>query len=179
MNFAVFIIYVGAELVLIALLLLVAYFSLNGIFTVPWVRTKKNVTQAMFELAQVKEGETVVDYGSGDGSVVLDAAEKGAHGIGIERLRLLVWFSKLRAKNRNTSGTVRFIQGNMFDLEPPHADVVFLYLFPEFNKRLEPIFLKHYPSGTRIVTRDFLFPNLPLIATKNIEDTKLNFYKIP
>jgi len=179
MTVTTFIIFTFIEVLLLALLLLVAYFCINGILTVPWVRTRRQLVDVMFDMAKVKKGETIVDFGSGDGSIVIEMTEMGAIGIGIERLKPLVWLSRFKAKRKGLSNKARFIQGDIFKTKPPEADVIFLYLFTEFNARLEPIFLKHYPSGTRIVSRDFTFPNLPLIKTKNVKGTKLHFYKIP
>ena len=52
---------------------------------VPYVQTPQNVVEAMLELAGVRGNDFVIDLGSGDGRIVVTAAQKyGASGVGID-----------------------------------------------------------------------------------------------
>jgi SAM-dependent methyltransferase len=51
---------------------------------VPFVTTPHDVVAAMLDLAEVSEGDTLYDLGSGDGRVLLAAARRGARAVGIE-----------------------------------------------------------------------------------------------
>ncbi|MDH3444974.1 MAG: class I SAM-dependent methyltransferase, partial [Deltaproteobacteria bacterium] len=52
---------------------------------VPYVPTPQQVVDRMLELAQVKKGDVVYDLGSGDGRIVITAAQKfGVRAIGFE-----------------------------------------------------------------------------------------------
>ena len=161
------------------LLILAGYMLVSGILTVPWVRTRKKISMAMMSLAKIKHGDRILDLGSGDGSLVLDAVEKGAIGVGIERITWLVWLSRLRARFSKKQGKASFRKGNIFKEELPDADVVFTYLFTEVNERLTPILLKRYPSKTRVVSRDFTFKRLKKIEEKTVGSTTLYLYEIP
>lgn len=171
-------------LTLQALLLLVALAMLQwqviSMTSVPWVRTPRWKTRKMLTLAGLKPGERIVDFGSGDGSTVIDAARDfGAGGCGIETQWSLCGAARLRAFLMGLSGRTTFVRGDIFKRPMPDADVVFCYLFPEINARLEPLLKTRYPSGTRVISRTFAFPTLPLIATERIGAETISLYKIP
>lgn len=168
------------EVFLFAVIAVVAYFLFNGLLFVPWVSTSRELTGEMLRLAEVKPGDMVVDFGSGDGAIVIEAAKSfGAKGYGIERLSLLVWWSRWLAKRAGVSHKVKFEGGDMFAKIPPPADVITSYLFPEINKKLEPILLKHYASGTRVVARVFSFSGLKHIKSQDVGSDTIHLYEIP
>lgn len=169
------------QFLLLCLFILILYLLVRGIFGVPFVRSSKVFSKAMMELAQVKPGEVVVDYGSGDGAIVIEAAKEfGAKGIGFEYLRALVLYAKVCASVAGVSKNVEFRRENFLSGVPlPKADVVSSYLFPEVNAKLEPFLIRDYPSGTRVVSRTFLFPTLPVVATKKVKNETLYLYQIP
>ena len=74
----------------------------------------------------------------------------------------------MRARALGLAGTATFSRGDMFSRPLPDADLVFCYLFPELNVRLEPILKKRYPPGTRVVSRTFSFPGLRETARETI-----------
>jgi hypothetical protein len=169
------------QFLLLCLFGIILYLLVRGIFGVPFVRSNKPFSKAMMELAEVKPGEVVVDYGSGDGAIVIEAAKDfGAKGIGFEYLRLLVLYAKMRAMLAGVSKHVEFRRENFLNGAPlPKADVISSYLFPEVNAKLEPLLMRDYPSGTRVVSRTFLFPTLPLKATKKVGKETIYLYLIP
>jgi len=169
-----------AQIGLIVVLITIGYFLFNGVFGVPWVRTRASLTDEMLRLAELQPGEKVVDFGSGDGAMVIQAArDHGAYGYGIERLRLLVWLSRYLARRYGVEDRTEFVHGDMFKEKPPQADVVMSYLFKEVNERLEPILLEHYPSGTRVVARTFSFPGLKHVTSKTIQSETIHLYETP
>ncbi|OGL63994.1 hypothetical protein A3C09_01675 [Candidatus Uhrbacteria bacterium RIFCSPHIGHO2_02_FULL_47_44] len=169
------------QFLLLCLFLLIMYLLVRGIFGVPFVRSNKVFSRAMMELAQVKPGEVVVDYGSGDGAIVNVAAKEfGAKGIGFEYLRALVLYARARALLAGVSKNVEFRRENFLSGKTlPKADVVSSYLFPEVNAKLEPLLIRDYPSGTRVVSRTFLFQTLPMIASKKVGKETVYLYQIP
>lgn len=169
------------QVILLCLFLLIMYLLIRGILGVPFVRSNKVFSKAMMELAEVKPGEVVVDFGSGDGAIVIEAAKEfGAKGIGFEYLRALVLYAKACAKFAGVSKQVEFRRENFLSGAPlPKADVISSYLFPEVNAKLEPLLIRDYPSGTRVVSRTFLFPTLPLKASKVVGKETVYLYQIP
>ncbi|MEI6511596.1 MAG: hypothetical protein WCO25_06220 [Candidatus Uhrbacteria bacterium] len=167
------------QLILLAAMLFMIHWHLVAFTSVPWVRTPRWKTKRMLRLAGLKPGERMLDAGSGDGSTVIDAARDfGATGHGIEMQWSLYWFSNLRARSLGLSETATFARGSMFKVDLPDADVVFSYLFPELNARLEPILKKRYPARTRVVSRTFPFPTLKEIGREKIGSETVFLYEL-
>ncbi len=166
---------------LLLFMFFVAYMSYRGVTGVPWIRSRTIYSKAMLELAQIKPGERIVDFGSGDGSIVIHAAKQyGATGIGYEHLGSLVLLSRMHARFKRVSDRVEFRRKNFLNEEKlPSADVICTYLFPEVNKKLERLLIRDYPSGTRVVSRTFQFHVLKFIASKNVNHETIYLYHLP
>src|SRR3989344_5527193 len=133
----------------------------------PYVRSKKARVRTMFELADIKEGERVVDLGSGDGLILIEAAKRGAVATGIEINPFLVWYSKRRVKKSGFGKRVKIIKSDFRKYDLREADVVFLYLWPSTNEGLEYKFSRELKPGTRVISNGFPLPGLEPHASKN------------
>jgi len=95
----------------------------------------------MLELAEVKKGDVVYDLGSGDGRIVIRAAKKyGVRGVGIEIDPDLVRRSRLKAGDEGVGDLVEFRDQDALTVDVSPATVVTLYMLPDFNAKLRPIF---------------------------------------
>jgi SAM-dependent methyltransferase len=121
--------------------------------TVPYVTTPMEVVERMMILGGVKEGDRVIDLGSGDGRIVVAAAKRGASGLGVDLDPSLVKLATQNAQKAGVAGRARFEARDIFDTDLSGATVVTMYLLPEFNVKLLERFLKLAP-GTRIVSHD-------------------------
>jgi SAM-dependent methyltransferase len=140
---------------LLALLLPLRAAQAQQTADVPYVPTPWNVVAAMLEIAQVNASDNLIDLGSGDGRIVIEAAKKlGARGMGIELNASLVSDAQLEAKRQGVAGKVSFAHGNLFNFDFSGATVLTMYLFPRINLQLRPRILGLKP-GTRVVSHDF------------------------
>jgi hypothetical protein len=122
----------------------------------PYVPTPQAVVDRMLELAQVKPGDTVVDLGSGDGRIMITAAQKyGARGFGVELDPRLVRRSNDEARRVGVADRVKFLQQDLFKTDFHEADVLTLYLLPDVNMALRPRILAELKPGTRVVSHDY------------------------
>jgi SAM-dependent methyltransferase len=122
---------------------------------VPFVTTPDNVTLAMLKLADVNRKDYVIDLGSGDGRIVIVAAQKfGARGLGVEIVPELVQRSRVNAKAAGVESRVEFREQDLFQADLKKASVVTLYLLPDVNLKLRPKLLALKP-GTRVVSHDW------------------------
>lgn len=122
----------------------------------PYVPTPQVVVNRMLELAQIKPGDTVVDLGSGDGRIMITAAQKyGAHGFGVELNPRLVQSSNEEAQRAGVADRVKFLQQDLFKTDFREADVLTLYLLPDVNMVLRPKILAELKAGTRVVSHDY------------------------
>lgn len=124
---------------------------------VPYVPTPENVVMGMLELAKVGRDDIVYDLGSGDGRLVITAAQKfGAkRGVGIEINPGLVSKSNENARQAGVSDRVRFLQQDLFRADFREATVVTLYLLPRINLELRPKLLSELKPGSRVVSHAF------------------------
>ncbi len=124
----------------------------------PYVPTPQVVVDAMLEFAKVGPRDFVIDLGSGDGRIVITAAERySARGFGVEIDPELVELSNAEAKKRGFAERVSFRQQDVLQAKIDEASVVTLYLLPGMMQQLQAKFAKELKPGTRIVSHDFPF----------------------
>jgi precorrin-6B methylase 2 len=122
----------------------------------PFITTPASVVEHMLKLAGTQPSDVVMDLGSGDGRIVIAAAQKfGARGIGIELDGGLVEESRRNAQRANVAGRVSFVQGDVLTADLGPASVVTLYLLPGLISKLQPRFIYELKPGTRIVAHAF------------------------
>ena len=121
-----------------------------------FVPTPNSVIDAMLKLARVTPDDVVYDLGSGNGAIVIRAAEKfGARGVGVEIDSNLVREATKRAQKRGVGGMVSFVQTDLFRADISNATVVALYLSASTNRRLAPKLMRELKPGTRVVSHRF------------------------
>ncbi|MEX2571972.1 MAG: SAM-dependent methyltransferase [Gemmatimonadota bacterium] len=121
----------------------------------PYVPTPMPLVMEMLDMAGVGEGDVVYDLGSGDGRIVIAAAERGARGVGVEYAGWLVERSRILADSAGVAEQTRFIHQDVFEADVREATVVMLYMGAEFNRRLRPLLLEQLAPGARIVSHAF------------------------
>ena len=148
------------------------------IFFVP---TREAVADEMLTLAGIRADDVVYDLGSGDGRIVMLAAQKyRARGVGIEIDPRLVARAKDAAAESEVLDRVRFIEADLFEADISHATLVTLYLSPRVNERLEPKLKSELRPGTRVVSHQFAIGRWPPEKTMRASDgTVLYLWTIP
>jgi len=110
----------------------------------------------MLEAAEIKPGETVYDLGSGDGRVVITAAQRfQAKAVGVEINEPLVRQARERVKQLGLDNRVQIVHGHLLEVDLSPADVVTVYLLTSSNEQLRPNFEKYLKPGSRVVSHDF------------------------
>jgi hypothetical protein len=124
----------------------------------PYVPTPQVVVDAMLDFAKVGPQDFVVDLGSGDGRIVLTAAQRySARGFGVEIDPELVKQSNAEAQKRGLAARASFREQDVLKAQIAEATVVTLYLLPGMMQQLQSKFSKELRPGTRIVSHDFPF----------------------
>ncbi len=123
---------------------------------VPYVPTPQHVVDQMLGMAEVGESDVVYDLGSGDGRIVVTAAEQyGARAVGIDIDETRIAEGRANAEAAGVQDRVHFIQQDLFDADIGEATVVTLYLLGSVNDRLRPKLLEELEPGTRVVSHAF------------------------
>lgn len=123
---------------------------------VGYVPTPMMVVNAILKLGSVGPNDFLIDLGSGDGRIVITAAQKyGTRGLGVDLNVKLVALSKNYAKEEGVAKQTKFIIKDIFETDISKADVVTMYLLPEVNLRLRPKLVRELKPGTRIVSYNY------------------------
>jgi cyclopropane fatty-acyl-phospholipid synthase-like methyltransferase len=123
---------------------------------IPFVPTPVEVIDRMLELAEVRKGDVLYDLGSGDGRIVIRAAQRyRIRAIGIEMDQLLLDQARRDAKSAGVDRLVEFRSEDALKANISDATVVTLYMLPWFNEAMKPSFEKQLKPGSRIVAHDF------------------------
>lgn len=129
------------------------------IFTgAPFAPTSRRIVPVMMALAQVKPGDRVYDLGSGDGRLVVAAAEKGAHAVGYEINPWLVWRARRKIRARGLEAHARIVCGNYWHTRFNDADTIFLFLITNKMAAMERKLQRELKPEARVVSWAFKFP---------------------
>lgn len=121
-----------------------------------YVPTPMAVVQRMLELADVGPSDLLYDLGSGDGRIVVEAAQRhGARAVGIELNPRHVTAARARVQAAGLVQRVKIRRGDIFDVNLRRASVVTLYLLNSINRALLPA-LAGLRDGSRIVSHQFV-----------------------
>ena len=122
----------------------------------PYIPTPQGIVEKMLEAGRVKPGDMVYDLGSGDGRVVITAAQKfGARAVGVELRADLVRIAGDRIKAMGLDDRVRMVQGSALRIDLSPADVVTMFLLTTSNERMRPKLEKDLKPGARVVSNQF------------------------
>lgn len=121
----------------------------------PYVPTPQDVVERMLDMANVKPGEYLIDLGSGDGRIVVTAAQRGARAYGVDLNPQRVKEAVANAAKAGVSSRATFEVKDLFDTDISKADVVTTYLLPLVNLDLRPRLLEQMRPGARLITHAF------------------------
>jgi len=125
----------------------------------PFVPTPEDVAEEMLKIAKVDRHDRVYDLGSGDGRIVILAAQKfRAEAVGVELDQDLVKQSRARLAELGLQKRAKILHANMYEVSLRYATVVTLYLLTSVNERLRPILERDLRPGARVVSHDFQIP---------------------
>jgi precorrin-6B methylase 2 len=150
----------------------------------PYVPSPMLIVDRMLEVARIKPGEKLYDLGSGDGRVVIAAAQKyEAKAVGIELSQRLVRSSQEEIKRLGLTEKASIVHGDVFDTDLSDADVVILYLMRDSNNTLKPKLEKALKPGARVVSHDYEIegwkPNLEEKVDAFKRGHKIFVYRMP
>ena len=146
---------------------------------VVFVPTPEAVIDEMFRLAKVSGKDVLYDLGSGDGRIPITAARRfGTRGLGIDIDPQRIQEANRNAQLAGVTDKVRFVLGDLFELDLAPATVITLYLLPALNLKLRPKLLKLAP-GTRIVSHDFDMGDWKPDQSVSVRGRSVHFWTVP
>lgn len=119
---------------------------------VPYEPSPQAVVERMLDLAAVDSRDLVYDLGSGDGRIVISAAKRGAHSVGIDLDPRRIAEAQANARAASVEDRTQFRLGNLYESDFSQATVVTLFLWPQVNRKLRPQLWRQLKPGTRVVS---------------------------
>jgi predicted RNA methylase len=111
------------------------------------------------------------DLGSGDGRIVIMAAQKfHARAVGIELSKDLWKLSSDKIHKLKLDQTASIVNGDLLKQDYSSADLVTIYLLPGFIDKVQPLLDQQLKKGARVVAHDFEFKNWTPEKVENIAD---------
>ena len=138
----------------------------------PYYPTPETIVQRMLQLGGLKAGEKVFDLGSGDGRIVIMAAQKfHAESVGVELDKDLCRQSIAKIQKLGLEKSAHIVNGDLLKQNYSSADLVTVYLLPEsIDKQVQPLLEKQLKKGARVVAHDFEFKAWTAEKVENIPD---------
>jgi hypothetical protein len=137
----------------------------------PYYPTPETIVERMLSLGELKAGEKMYDLGSGDGRIVIMAAQRyHADATGVELDSDLAQSSAARIRQLGLQKTARIIYGDILKQNYSSANLITVYLLPESNIKVRPVLDATLKKGTRIVAHDFEIGGWTPVKTVTIPD---------
>jgi len=138
----------------------------------PYYPTPETIVDKMLRLGGLKAGEKMYDLGSGDGRIVIVAAQKfHAEAVGVELDKDLCKQSAAKILKLGLDKNAHIVNGDLLKQNYSSADLVTVYLLPDaVNNKVQPLLDKQLKKGARIVAKDFDFRNWTPEKVENIAD---------
>lgn len=142
----------------------------------PFVPSSNKIVKQMIDLAHITGDDRVADLGSGDGRMLIAAAQAGAKSVvGYEIHPGLVVVSRLWARKKKLQGKIQTIKQSFWKADVHDVTVVLLYQLPDSMTKLGDKLKDELPSGARIVSHAFPITNWEPVSHVG----KLYLYKKP
>ncbi len=127
---------------------------------VPFVPTRYEVLDLVFEALQLREDDVFVDLGCGDGRVAVEAARRYPirASVCVEARSDLVERAAKNAREAGVDDRVLVVRGDFFGQPLIGATAVYMYLLTSVNEALKPKLSKELKPGARVATLDFMIP---------------------
>jgi SAM-dependent methyltransferase len=133
-------------------------FAFVLMFGAPYVPTLSAQVERALDMIDLKPGETLLELGSGDGKVLLAAAQRGWNVVGVELNPILVVVSYTRTWRYREQ--VKVIWGDLWRTDKwPKSEGIFVFLLPKYMKKLDNKIIQWHTKPVKLVSFAFPIPN--------------------
>lgn len=151
--------------IFILVLLVMLLFGFVLLFGAPYLPTLKHQQQAALDLLDLKPGQILLELGSGDGRMLVAAAQRGIRAIGYELNPLLALYSWLVTRRYRHLVTVKW--ANFWRVKLPAADGIYVFLLDKYMAKLYTKIIQEISSSIKLVSFAFKVPGVKHIKEKS------------
>lgn len=146
-------------------LVLVVCFAGVILFGAPYVPTLSKQRRTALELLDLKPGQILLEPGSGDGRMLVEAAKQGVKAVGIELNPIMYVVSRIVTFRHRKN--IKVIWGNFWLVEWPETDGVFLFLMDRFMPRFNKKMAKTQKKPTKVASFAYKIPRKKITKEKD------------
>jgi len=129
---------------------------IKALLECPYLPSPHAVIDTALELAKFRKGEIFADLGSGDGTVLIRAAQNyGVFSIGFEIDRNMVKAAKRNVKAAEVADLVDVVHSDLFTVDLSRFNVIYIYLSPLVREKLSQKIIDECSTNTRILVHDY------------------------
>ena len=168
--------------ILLFLILSVVYIStlfFSAYYKVPFVGSKRHQIREILLHIDPQPGSIFYDLGSGDGRVVLEAADYfKLNATGFEINPVLVFLSRVRAHHARSEAL--FVRADITSVELSKAEIIYVFLLPFMLAALAPTIKSQCSKGTIIISHGFKIHALSskLYKTRDAQPFSTYYYRL-
>lgn len=152
-------------LLLAVLIFFARYFVGIGIGA-PWLPLRRRDLPDAFALVDITSADTVIDLGSGDGRLLVEAAKRGASVIGYELNPFLVWFSRRKLARFGSRAVIH--RRDLLSADVSKVNVILFLVITSIMPAVAKKLINECRPGTTIISFAFELPGLQSSAAKGI-----------
>lgn len=134
------------------------------IFGAPFLPILRPEMTKAINLIDLKPGQTLLELGSGDGRVLIEAAKREINSVGYELNPLLVIYSWLLT--RRYRKRIKIVWGNYWHKKLPPADGIFVFLLQPYMEKLDKKITQDFAKPIKLVSFVFTIPNKKPVKQK-------------
>lgn len=169
----------GAIVLLIAVMAVLGTLAWGALSAAPWVPLPRRDVARLLALAQLKPNELLYDLGSGDGRLVVAAAEQfGVRAIGFELALVPYVLAHLRRLRSPARSRISFRYRSFWGEHLTPATAVVCFLTPYAMRKLEPKLAAELAPGARFVSYTFKLPSRQptIVSRQHATDAPIYLY---
>jgi hypothetical protein len=151
------------DIVVFVVGVIIVLFSFVVFFGAPYVPTLKNQVVVALDGLDLKPGQTLIEVGSGDGRILIAAAERGWNAVGYELNPILVLWAWWRT--RKCRKNVKIIWGNALTKKWPPTDAVYVFGVARIMPKLHKKIIQSIDTPIKVASFGFEIPGAHKIAT--------------
>jgi len=152
------------SLLLFGFVLLLVIFTFVLFFGAPYLPTRKEQVKDTLDLLNLKQGQLLIEFGSGDGRVLKAAAKRNIKAHGYEMNPILVLISKI--SNFKHKSLVTTTWGNMWKADLSEADGIYTFLLDRYMDKFDQKLKNEAKSGAKVVSFAFKIPGKKMAKRK-------------
>jgi hypothetical protein len=140
-------------------------FAIVLIWGAPYLPSLKGTRRDALKLLDLKKGQLLIDLGSGDGSLLIEAARSGLRAEGYEINPFLFVISWIRT--RRYKKLVKVYLKNFWQADITRADGIYVFLLDKFMPRLDQKISGQFKGSLRLVSFTFKIPDKIALSEQN------------